>query len=106
MQDAYLSEANQVGSWELIGYKMEDTNNFDYTEGTLEDGSLAISSLSAKQTWSAKNKASMNECGMGTEACEWTLTLNAANNGNGVAYTAGLSDDAKQLTPTFEKIGK
>lgn len=109
LQEAFVSEANAIGDWDRIGYKMEDTPNFDYAEVTTmtHDQTTALSALtSAAQYWSAKNKVAMNDCTVsgGVGACEWKISLEAAASGNGIKATATAGD--KMLTPSFEMIGK
>ncbi len=117
LQDAYVSESNAVGSWKLIGYvapgstsaaSAGQTTNFDYTAG--ETIAVNASSATAIQnfnaiTWQAKNRVALNECAV-IDANVWTITTAAATNGNSVTYTAAVSDNCLQLTPTFNKIGK
>lgn len=112
MQDAFASEANAVGTWERIGYKMDDTMNFDYIEASptsANDGTAAITaSASLGKTWSAKNKVAMNDCTVssGTGSCEWSLTMTGDAKGNGVSYAAGISSAAKMLTPSFQNLAR
>ena len=119
LQDAYVSESNEVGSWKLIGYVAPgstsaasegSTTNFAYTAGTdlpAAGSTLTISGVgtAGKITWQAKNRVALNECQV-LDANKWTLTTKAATNGNSVTYTAAVTDACRQLTPTFEKIGQ
>lgn len=84
------------------------TTNFDYTAGETIAGNA--SSATAIQgfnaiTWQTKNRVALNECAV-SNTNAWTITTAAATNGNSVTYTANVSDDCLQLTPTFDKIGK
>ena len=117
MQDAYVSESNKIGSWKLIGYVAPgstsaasegSTTNFAYTAGTEitagATSAVAIEGFGAV-TWQAKNLVALNEC-LINDANVWTITTNAATNGNSVTYEAEVPADCLQLTPTFTKIGK
>lgn len=116
LQDAYVSESNKVGSWKLIGYVAPgstsastagQTTNFDYTAGetvALTADAVDIANFNAI-TWQAKNRVALNDCAVANDNV-WTITTAAATNGNSVTYTAAVADNCKQLTPTFDKIGK
>ena len=119
LQDAYVSESNEVGSWKLIGYvapgstsaaSAGQTTNFDYTSPDLAtDGSTftlsTVGTTTGKTMWQAKNRVALNECAVDNNN-KWTLTTKAATNGNSVTYTAAVSANCLQLTPTFKKIGQ
>ena len=119
LQDAYVSESNAVGSWKLIGYVAPgstsastegSTTNFAYTAGTdlpVAGSTLSIETVGStgKVTWQAKNLVALNECAV-ADANKWTITTKAATNGNSVTYDAAVSDNCRQLTPSYEKIGK
>ena len=107
LQDAYVSESNAVGTWTIIGYKMDNTTNFTYTGYTSdEDGTTALTSLSANTIgWAATNNVALNDCGTGNTACKWQLQMSSADNGNGVSYTPAQSANAAPLTPSFTKLG-
>lgn len=107
-----MSESNMVGTWGLIGYKMANTTNFSY-DSTGVSAATSISALNNNKGWEATNNVAMNDCAAGTSKCYWTIKLSSSGNGDGVTYaaTAGTAsgssvDAAKQLTPTFEKLGK
>ena len=110
LQEAFVSEANAIGDWTRIGYKMDDTPNFDYEPVTdaANDGTTMLTDVAATAYWQATNKVAMNDCGMtgGTGACSWTITLAANTTGNGIKATATAPADGKMLTPSFEMIGK
>ena len=116
LQDAYVSEANKVGSWKLIGYVAPgstsasaagQTTNFDYTAGeTLELTADAVDIAGFNAiTWQAKNRVALNDCAVANDNV-WTVTTAAATNGNSVTYTAAVATNCSQLTPSFDKIGK
>ena len=121
LQDAYASEANQIGGWKLIGYVAPgatsagsdgSTTNFDYKHGAIGfDESAAIQGHNASVEWAAINNVALNECAAqeaGTAAASgnWTVSVAGATNGNSLTYTATVSTDCKPLTATFDKIGK
>jgi len=108
LEDAYVSESNAVGNWTLIGYKMDNNINFNYTgyTSTANGGTTAVTALNNTLGWQATNIVAMNDCAAsGTNACKWQLIMNNADGGNGVSYTPAESDAAKTLTPSFAKLG-
>ena len=78
LQDAYASEANKVGSWELIGYvapgaksagEAGETTNFKYYAGSspaidVAEGKALSGddAFSPEAVWGAVNIAALNEC--------------------------------------------
>lgn len=105
LQDAYVSESNAAGNWKVIGYVMNKTTNFTYTDPKTDyvANTVAIDGLSDEQTWSAKNNVALNDCAADSE---WKLELSANSNGNSIAYKGTVPSCGAPLTPTFEKIGK
>lgn len=103
MQDAYISESNNAGAWNLIGYKKPASTNFEYTGSIADDGtvSLAAAGTSKDAVWKGVNTVGMNDCT--PNSCIWQLDI-AADAGNGAKYTATNGDAS--LTPTFDKIGQ
>ena len=113
LQQAYFSESNQAGGWQLIGYMApgnnSSTTNFNYTpEGIAPDQSNALSS--SVDGWAASNKLNLNEC---TAGKNWTVSLSATNTGSSataqadIVFSASAGDaGCVALTPTFDKIGK
>jgi hypothetical protein len=109
LQEAYVSEANKVGSWKLIGYVAPgstsastagQTTNFDYTASNPAiDGDAADISgyLDALVAWTAKNRVALNDCAVSDDN-KWTVSVKAATNGNSVTYTAAVSPNCQQLT--------
>ena len=117
LQDAFVAENGiYVGDWTKIGYNMQSSNNFAYSEDELKGGSADLGSLNSfKIGWVAKNNAKLNDC---AKDSEWIIKLKAsasgASNGNPVEYKAGAgirsgdteTADCAALTPNFNKIGK
>ena len=112
LQQAYFSEANQAGGWQLIGYmapsgeKASETGNFKYNIGDI--ATSAKNDLKSKVTgWTAENKANLNEC---TAGVNWKIELQLASGsakGADVQFLSDVTDGGcTALTPTFENIGK
>ena len=113
LQDAYVSEANKVGSWTKIGYiapggtsaGASSTTNFAYRPGSADD--TEIGSYSAAKEWGAYNKVALNSCAIQTAGdaatgANWTIQVDPSTNGNSVTYTA--ETNCEELTPSFAKI--
>ena len=111
MQDAYVSEAGEYyGSWKMIGYTMNSTTNFMFSENGEDDGAVATASSTAlgqaAATWHAQSKAALNDC---EAESVWQLTV-AKNSsaGGGAVYganvTGGAGADCALLTPSFAKL--
>ena len=120
LQDAYVSEANAVGSWKLIGYVSPGATSASTEGATTNFGYLAANPAAAGETaaistfssatkvWGARNLVALNDCAAqadaAIDAANWTISITGNSNGNSVSYTAATS--CAQLTPTFDKIGK
>ena len=112
LQQAYVSEADSLGTWSLIGYKgpgegnsiSSKTNNFSYADGI--SAKMAIPE-SDKKGWGATNSMKLNDC---TEAENWTVSMKTASGSasGDVAFTAAVTGgaDCVALTPSFSTIGK
>lgn len=109
MQQAYFSESNFVGSWELIGYKAPGTSNkttnFTYEGATITGGST---NAAVNNAWSANNNVKLNDCEPASN--NWTVnvtpTTATSSAAADVAFVSVVSDDkCKALTPTFHTIG-
>ena len=109
LQQAYFSESNMAGGWQLIGYSAPNngsTTNFTYGNslGITAQNSDALSA--SKVGWNAKNKVALNEC---SSAVNWTVTLSRASGTTSADISFAASAGATgcvALTPTFDKIGK
>ena len=118
LQQAYFSESNMAGGWQLIGYmapsgdKPSETTNFKYTPGTLQVDKTTALGSDATTAWEAANVANLNECegDAGGTKKNWTVGLKAstdASKGADVVFVSTVSGaGCKALTPTFENIGK
>ena len=113
LQQAYFSESNKAGGWQLIGYMAPGVNsattNFAYTP---EDIAVGASDAVTDATvgWAATNSANLNEC---TAGKNWTVSLQAStstSNQTDLVFTATANAanhaGCIALTPTFDKIGK
>lgn len=121
LQDAYVSESNMVGDWQMIGYvapgaaKAGDvgkTTNFEYQKEAsgFTNGSAAVASFNVV-TWGAVNTAALNDCAAQTTgtvaaSANWKITVTGNSNGNSLSYDATVSTNCQPLTATFSKIGK
>ena len=58
LQNAYVTEANAVGNYKMVGYEMNSTTNFDYSEPATpkawSTGTTTIPSSGNILTWKAK----------------------------------------------------
>lgn len=110
LQQAYFSESNMAGGWQLIGYMAPNdgsTTNFTYTgPGITKDQSSDLSDGDVIG-WQAHNNANLNECQAGDN---WTVKLNKATStskGDDITFTASAgAAGCVALTPTFDKIGQ
>ena len=110
LQQAYFSESNKAGGWQLIGYMAPNdgaTTNFEYGKslGIAKDQSSDIAS--ATIGWDAANKVNLNEC---KAATNWTISIVKATSstaGDDIKFTASAGNaGCVALTPTFDKIGQ
>ena len=110
LQQAYFSESNMAGGWQLIGYMAPNdgsTTNFTYTgPGITKDQSSDLSDGDVIGL-QAHNNANLNECQAGDN---WTVKLNKATStskGDDITFTASAgAAGCVALTPTFDKIGQ
>ena len=118
LQQAYFSEANKVGGWQMIGYMApsgdvaSETTNFKYNPSDAIGVATSIA-LGTGDTrgWTAENKVNLNECKAGVN---WAIDMTKStdtNKGDDVVFKA-LIDVTSQnggcaaLTPSFTNIGK
>ena len=112
LQDAYVSESNTLGTWELVGYvapgassagqTSPQTTNFTYSGPGITSATSIDANTSVSNAWKADNRVALNDCAIG--AGHWAVAISGNANGNSVSYDA--TTDCDQLTPSFEKIGK
>ena len=117
VQQAYFSESNKTGGWQLIGYlapsgaKASETTNFKYKPGGLAVGNSTSLKNATVIGLQAENIANLNECQAGTN---WQISMSESTDaakGADVVFTAtanagGNNAGCIALTPTFDKIGK
>ena len=112
LQQAYFSERNLIGGWELIGYMAPSgeaaskTTNFEYKVGTIGTTAGVAATASDQVGWTAANRMNLNECAMGDN---WNVGMKAATGTTSadLAFTASVTGKGcTALTPTFDKIGK
>lgn len=112
MQQAYVSEAMQMGNWTIIGYKgpgtdaglKSNTTNFDYEDkGSYGTANMVALSSEAATGWSAKNRAKLNDCD--SQDDNWTVKVKAQTGAAGEAEFIAHTE-CVELTPTFNTIGK
>ncbi len=109
LQQAYFSESNKAGGWQLIGYSAPNngsTTNFTYGNDLGIGDQNSDSLASSKIGWDAKNNVALNEC---ASAVNWTVTLSKASGTTSadIEFVASAGDAGCQaLTPTFANIGK
>jgi len=101
MQDAYVVEANDIGTWAKIGYTGPGSNSasgaqsavFLYTEGE-----------SAPQWNASPVNSKLNDCGTDES---WELSAYKDDSEEGqtnVKYNADGDDDCTALTPSFVNL--
>lgn len=115
MQDAYIGETHQLGSWSIIGYIGPGSNvatdstksaNFGYGGGTLKGGGASVTfrgnSGTATVGWIATSLTSLNYI---AEGSSWTIAVGTDNSGK-IRYTATIPANAEPLTPTFKQLSR
>lgn len=95
-----------VGSWTKIGYIMDNTNNFTYSDpGTsYNDNTADIKDKTGLKGWLATSKANLNDCqANGT----WEIDMDWGAITSPVKYKAVISSDkCYMLTPSFDQLTK
>ena len=121
LQQAYFSENNQIGGWDMIGYIAPnggETTNFYYGAAIAHSGSASQNAQNVVG-WAADNKVTLNECVAGTTITQAKAT-NATTNSHWIVKVSvntgtqadvtfdafANGDGCVALTPTFIKIGK
>ena len=115
LQQAYFSESNKVGGWQLIGYMApsgdgaSQTTNFAYGVGDITAGQTVDATTAGSIGWTAKNRIALNECAIPSDY-NWSVKVKLAStgtNGKDVGFeSAAKGTGCISLTPSFEKIGK
>ena len=115
MQDTYIGETHQLGSWSLIGYIGPGANvatdsskstNFGYGGGTLKGSEASVvlkkSSNAATVGWIASSLTKLNDVAVGSS---WKISIGTDDNGV-VKYTVSIPTGAETLTPNFTQLGR
>ena len=115
LQQAYISEAVQIGDWSIIGYKgpgesknitSSQTTNFRYSDaGSYTDHKTALESGTKVKGWTVENIAKLNDCSGAAD--NWTVEVEKATGSEGDAkFTATVASACSDLTPNFSKISQ
>lgn len=114
LQDAYIGEMHQLGSWSIIGYigpgsivatDSTKSANFGYggaLKGSGASASLNGSSSAATVGWIATSLTSLNYIAMGSS---WTIAIGTDDSGK-IRYTATIPANAEPLTPNFTQLSR
>ena len=106
MQQAYFSESNMAGGWQLIGYQAPGssgkTTNFTYSGVVNANGTTTADTEDA---WKAAANVALNDCPSGST---WDIKakMNAAKGTVSFDATLGAESKCLTLTPNFKLIGK
>ena len=107
LQDAFVTEANELGDWNQVGYTGPGQRK---SSGSYESENFAYFG-EVKGVWNANNKVVLNECTK--NAGTWTLTatlVNASSNDqgqSGMTLKATNTDPlCMGLTPSFSTLEK
>ena len=115
LQDSYIGETNQLGSWSIIGYSgpgsvvatdSTKSTNFGYGGGALKGSGASVAlnrnSNAATVGWIATTLTALNDIASGSS---WTIAVSIDNSGN-IRYTATIPANAEPLTPTFKQLSR
>jgi hypothetical protein len=123
LQQAYFSENNEIGGWNMVGYippSDGETQNFFYGTGIALSGSASQNAQNVVG-WAADNKVTLNNCQKGTNvtqakqatastAAHWHVLVSVNTTSNAdvtfqsvVANTANTAE-CLSLTPSFTAI--
>ena len=115
LQDSYIGETHQLGSWTIIGYigpgsivatDSTKSTNFCYGGGTLKGGGASVTfrgnSGTATVGWIASSLTALNDVAAGSS---WTIAVGTDNSGI-IRYTATMPPNAEPLTPNFKQLSR
>ena len=103
MQDAYAVEANEIGSWQAIGYTGPGSNSSSGSQSAIflyEE--IGVSGHTAG--WRAKPTSKLNNCNTNNK---WELAaqyITSADQQGNVGYAASGDAVCTDLTPAFDKL--
>ena len=107
MQDAYVVEANGIGTWNQIGYTGPGANATVDSKGSAQSAVFKYTETATgdeAETWTANPLTKLNDC-QSTESWWLKPKLDNSNEGqSNVKYKVGGSDDCTGLTPAFAKL--
>lgn len=101
MQDAYVVEANAIGTWNQIGYTAPGQSSAGGAESTV----LFYKENATGYQWQALPKVNMNDC-VSTSQNGWKLgaKANVVNDRGEVLYKTDGDDTCTGLTPSFAAL--
>lgn len=95
LQNAFVTESDAVGNYQMVGYQAPGLTTFDYTEPTVTwgaDNTTMVTALSGTVlTWQAKNNVALNDCDKDNI---WALGVAKATSGAGVSFSGGIAKTA------------
>ena len=96
LQDAFAAEAGAIGSWTKIGYILQNSSNFQFSDPsnfTAQETTNLGTLTSEVIHWQADNNAKLNDCAMHSK---WQIKLKAATQSNQgvVDYNTGVLNEA------------
>ena len=116
LQQAYISEAVAIGTWQLIGYTAPgtkassdsySTTTFTHTGAIDAAAPLTEDGVVKDNAWKADAQVALNDC---KKNSTWVLKVTGKT--NGVTYEntitnngGGATADCEALTPYFKNIG-
>ena len=111
LQDAFVSETNQLGDWGQVGYSAPGAKSTSakYTSGEFEYTDAASGSNNGTSAgWNAKNLHKLDDCPAGTTGWVLTAALGANDGTMTVSLGASSGDVAKcrAITPSFDKLAR
>lgn len=101
LQDAYVAEKNEVGTWVEIGYEAPGTVNSDKKSSST--GVINYAETGAASTgyiWTATPKANLNDC---TTSMKWSLKATGTSTGLTIAENES-DDECKALTASWDNL--
>jgi len=107
LQDAYVVEANAIGTWSQVGYTGPGTSSAGGTDGGVfaYKETAPASGSQAGTTWKAEAKQKLNDCDKGGQ---WGLAVGIqggeAEGQSNAVYATGASSGCGDLTPSFNKL--
>ena len=95
LQNAFVTETDAVGNYQMIGYQAPGSTTFDHTEPSVTwgaDNTTMVNNVtSVVVTWQAKNKVALNDCAKDNY---WALGVKKATTGAGVEFSGGIGTTA------------